>query len=645
MVVAVVAASSLQGLTSDPPTANALALPSLPSLQIQKGSPVSSSYRRWAARSAGPLIAVLAAGLLNAVPSQAVSSGTAVTDGSFQFAAKLEIGVGLRSCSGALVNPYWVLTAKSCFGFDGQPVTAGVPPKPTTVTVGRSDLTTTTGAVVSALRLVPHPDRDVVLVRLARRVAVTPVPLGASAPTVGEQLTVAGFGRTATEWVPDELHAGAFSVQSVDAGTLGIAGVGQATICRGDLGGPAVRMVGGQPQLVALHRTSWQGGCLGETETRRDAVETRVDDLASWVSANAPVGANDRNTDFNGDGRDDAAMLYKYGDGAIELFTSLGDTSGGFGTFNGSYKIPKESWGWDSFKTITGDFNGDGRSDLAAMYAQGAGVITMHTALANTSGGFGEFTQSLTIPASDGRLWDGIRLLSGDVNGDGRDDAVMVHRNSDTSIDLLTSLGNASGGFGAFTASYRIPQKSWTWDSFKPITGDFNGDGRADLAAMYYHGDGHLSMQTALANTSGGFSAFAGSATVPASPTRKWTEVLLHSGDFNGDGRDDAVMLQRNTDTSIDVLTSLGNASGGFGAFTASYTFPTNSWGWGSFKTISGDYNGDGRADLAAMYYHGDGHINMNTSLANTSGGFGAFIGNLTVPVEAKWKWDAIRLF
>ncbi|MEV4121747.1 FG-GAP-like repeat-containing protein [Micromonospora sp. NPDC049645] len=606
---------------------------------------MSLSYRRRTARNVGLLVATLAAGLLHGVPSQAISSGSVVTDDAFQFAAKIDIGSGLRSCSGALINPYWSLTAKSCFSFDGQPVVAGVPPKPTTITVGRLDLTKPTGAVVTALRLVPHPDRDVVLVRLSRRVAVTPASIGATPPAVGEQLTVAGFGRTATEWVPNQLHAGAFSVQSADAGTLGLAGVGQATICRGDLGGPTVRMVGGAPQLVALHRTSWQGGCLGETETRRDAVETRVDDLGAWVASNAPVAANDRNTDFNGDGRDDAAMLYRHGSSAIELFTSLGNAGGGFGTFTGSYEIPKNSWGWDSFKTISGDFNGDGRADLAAMYANGGGVITMHTALANTSGGFGAFTGNLTIPATAGLQWDGIRLLSGDANGDGRDDAIMLHRNTDTSIDLLTSLGNASGGFGTFTASYKLPKNSWGWDSFKTISGDYNGDGRADLAAMYANGGGVITMHTALANTSGGFGAFTGNLTIPATAGLQWDGIRLLSGDANGDGRDDAIMLHRNTDTSIDLLTSLGNASGGFGTFTASYKLPKNSWGWDSFKTISGDYNGDGRADLAAMYYHNGGAISMNTALANASGGFGAFTTSLTVPDTAGWDWGAIRLF
>ncbi|MFE0526449.1 GH25 family lysozyme [Micromonospora parva] len=396
--------------------------------------------------------------------------------------------------------------------------------------------------------------------------------------------------------------------------------------------------------------TLWQYSDSGSLPGDQDVFNGSLSQLQALAGGSpAPTPVADPNVvqlsgDFNGDGRDDAAMLYHYNDDSIELFTSLANASGGFGAFFGSYKLPANSWKWDSFRTIVGDFNGDGRSDLGAMYYQADGSITMHTALANTSGGFGAFTGSLTVPASAAWKWDAIRLTSGDFNGDGRDDAAMLYHHKDDSIELFTSLGNASGGFGTFTGSYKIPANAWTWDSFRTIAGDYNGDGRSDLAAMYYQADGSITMHTALANTSGGFGAFTGSLTVPASAAWKWDAIRLTSGDFNGDGRDDAGMLYHYNDESIELFTSLGNASGGFGTFTGSYKLPANSWKWDSFRSITGDHNGDGRTDLAAMYCQADGSITMHTALANTSGGFGAFTGSLTVPASASWKWDAIRL-
>ncbi|MET8319968.1 VCBS repeat-containing protein [Micromonospora sp. NPDC005189] len=351
-----------------------------------------------------------------------------------------------------------------------------------------------------------------------------------------------------------------------------------------------------------------------------------------------------RSGDFNGDGRDDAVMLYRYRDSSIELFTSLGDVNGGFGAFTGSYKIPANSWKWNSFRTIVGDYNGDGRDDLGAMYAQANGSITMHTALANAQGGFSAFTSSLTVPASASWKWDSIRLTSGDFNGDGRDDAAMLYHYSDKSIELFTSLSNPSGEFGAFTGSYKTPANSWKWNSFRTIVGDYNGDGRDDLGAMYAQANGSITMHTALANASGGFGAYTGSLTVPVSAAWQWDSIRLTTGDFNGDGRDDAGMLYHYSDKSIELFTSLSNPSGGFGAFTGSYKTPANSWKWGSFRSTTGDFNGDGRDDLGAMYAQANGSITMHTALANASGGFGAYTNSLIVPTSAAWQWDAIRL-
>ncbi|MEU1244422.1 GH25 family lysozyme [Micromonospora parva] len=396
--------------------------------------------------------------------------------------------------------------------------------------------------------------------------------------------------------------------------------------------------------------TLWQYSDSGSLPGDQDVFNgslSQLQALAGGSPAPTPVADPDvvqLSGDFNGDGRDDAAMLYHYNDDSIELFTSLANASGGFGAYFGSYKLPANSWKWDSFRSIVGDFNGDGRSDLGAMYYQADGSITMHTALANTSGGFGAFTGSLTVPASAAWKWDAIRLTSGDFNGDGRDDAAMLYHHKDESIELFTSLGTTSGGFGTFTGSYKLPANSWKWNSFRTIAGDYNGDGRSDLAAMYYQADGSITMHTALANTSGGFAAFTGSLTVPASAGWYWDAIRLTTGDFNGDGRDDAGMLYRYKDESIELFTSLGTTSGGFGTFTGSYKLPANSWKWDSFRSITGDHNGDGRTDLAAMYCQADGSITMHTALANTSGGFGAFTGSLTVPASASWQWDAIRL-
>ncbi|MFF0250794.1 S1 family peptidase [Streptosporangium sandarakinum] len=230
-----------------------------------------------------PLSVVLVAVVVNmfgAGPARAVRGADPVPADRYLFTAQIQND--RASCSGVLVDPSWVLTAADCFAEGTQPPKAGAPSRPTTVIVGRTDLTASGGNVTSVTALVPHSARRVVLAQLAQPVTtVTPVTLG-EAPTAGEQLLAAGFGRTATEWVPDKLYAGTFTVQGVTADSVNIDDAG-AGLCRGDSGGPLLRDVGGVAQLVALHERSWQGGCLAESETRRTATEVRVDDLGGWI--------------------------------------------------------------------------------------------------------------------------------------------------------------------------------------------------------------------------------------------------------------------------------------------------------------------------------------------------------------------------
>ncbi|MFI5986090.1 FG-GAP repeat domain-containing protein, partial [Streptomyces sp. NPDC051555] len=131
---------------------------------------------------------------------------------------------------------------------------------------------------------------------------------------------------------------------------------------------------------------------------------------------------------------------------------------------------------------------------------------------------------------------------------------------------------------------------------------------------------------------------------VPAGAGWDWNAIDLRSGDFNGDGRSDVVMAYYHADSKIGFYTSLANAGGGFGDFTVGYTVPVNSWDRGSMKLVSGDFNGDRRADLAMMYRFGDGAIKMYTGLSDAAGHIQPFTASVTVPAGAGWDWNAIEL-
>ncbi|MFK4099283.1 trypsin-like serine protease [Streptomyces sp. NPDC019531] len=353
------------------------------------------------------LVALAAALTLGAAAPAFAVTGPAVAaaDTTYAYTAQITVGDHDRGCSGVLVDREWLLTAASCFAADpatSLSVPAGKPAVQTTAVIGRSDLTGTSGAAREIVQLVPRTDRDIVLARLNRPVTgVSPIALATAAPTAGETLTLAGYGRTATEWSPLSLHTGTFTVDTPAATTASVTGKDGIAACMGDTGGPLVR-AGSTAQLAALASRSYQGGCYGidTTETRTGGVVTRVDDLASWVSST--TGAV-RVTDFNCDGVEDIAISDPRatvgGVGAAGLVRIV--YGGGKGTAEINQNLDwvpgaSEASDWFGESLATVDYDEDGCTDLVVgTPAEDIGTATdagMLDILHGASGGLGTGT-------------------------------------------------------------------------------------------------------------------------------------------------------------------------------------------------------------------------------------------------------------
>ncbi|MER5733524.1 RICIN domain-containing protein [Streptomyces sp. NPDC002138] len=489
----------------------------------------NGSRSAWAAA----LLATTAvgSGLLAAGPAAALNGSDAPATG-YAFAAKLTID-DKKSCSGALVDAQWVITAASCFRDGSATVPAGKPAAKTTVTVGRTDLTQPTGTTVEAVELAPHADRDLVMVKLAWPVVgVDPVKVSTTAPAPGEQLTSLGFGRTKTQWVPDKAHTGVFSVTSVDAGALGLGASGDAVVCKGDTGGPALRQKDGGVELAGINSRSWQGGCLGmdAAETRTGAIGVRVDDVAAWVDqvrrttpavrlpGLVPSVTRVMTTgDFNRDGRGDIAAVTA--DGNLHTFAGRPD-----GTFEYGRPLWRADGSWaPAKKIIGGDFNGDGITDIASVWSDGA--LRLYAGQAD-----GSLASGKAMWADAGTNWDAMRQLDRyRAAGSGRDGLLAVWGTGDAKGSLYAY---STGADGVLDGQSRKMWPDTTWLNIQRITtGDFNNDGRDDVVAIA--SDGTLRRYSG--NTAGGLDSG-----VSMWPDAGWNNMpVMLSGDFNGDGKAD----------------------------------------------------------------------------------------------------------
>lgn len=164
-------------------------------------------------------------------------------------------------------------------------------------------------------------------------------------------------------------------------------------------------------------------------------------------------------------------------------------------------------------------------------------------------------------------------LATGDFNLDGRLDLAVVNRNNN-SVSIL--LNNGNGGFTTQTLNV-------TQSPLGLAAGDFNRDNRLDLIVSSEAGQPALLLNN-------GTGSFAVSATV----TGNGPTLALAVGDFNQDGKLDLVTGGAN----VTVLT--GNGAGTLNTPTA---YETSA----SVRAVAvADFNSDGKPDVAALLSSGD---------------------------------------
>ncbi|MDJ0733997.1 MAG: hypothetical protein QNJ47_07935 [Nostocaceae cyanobacterium] len=126
---------------------------------------------------------------------------------------------------------------------------------------------------------------------------------------------------------------------------------------------------------------------------------------------------------------------------------------------------------WDSQKWILGDFNGDGKDDLAKAFNDGGlATIAVFTLCA---------IQSLTSPLPLSLLRRGESVGRGKVK-------FVFYSTKNRYIDAHLSSGSN------FNIQRWTTQQGGFWDAQKWVSGDFNGDGKDDLARKCVPGLGSV---------------------------------------------------------------------------------------------------------------------------------------------------------
>ncbi len=305
--------------------------------------------------------------------------------------------------------------------------------------------------------------------------------------------------------------------------------------------------------------------------------------------------------DFNGDGAPDVVTIgngsYRFNDNIDVLLNAGG------GAFTALAPV---STGLDTTvqDIVVGDFNGDGKADLAVSTNDGTGyrVTALDAVSVLLGNGDGTFRPAITtsIPTEASGT-----EVTGDFNGDGKLDIAVAGGTDDagTGNTVTVLLGNGDGSFTVQPGLDAIHQATQTVDESSRVeAADLNGDGHLDLVANDYNG----AFDIFLGNGDGTFQP------VQSLPTDYEVVNAFTLGDVNGDGIPDLVASPDGQ--SLAVFLGKGD-----GTFTALATELLGTLLGGDQRYANAiaiaDMNGDGRADLvvslndrtAVLYGNGDG--------------------------------------
>ena len=314
------------------------------------------------------------------------------------------------------------------------------------------------------------------------------------------------------------------------------------------------------------------------------------------------VGSRSVSGDFNGDGKDDYATLYDMGKGKMQIHAFLST-----GT-----KFSEEIWheqmqeGWYhaasvSGRVVAGDFNGDGLCDIATMYDYGNGRTQWHVFLSTGSSfkSWQNWREQTQYPP--GQMTD--KVIAGDFNGDGKDDiATIYYYNSDGLNEVRAHVWLSDGTkFGGFHTWMTNKQYDGFLANGRVGAGDFNGDGKDDICAIYDYGN-NIKVHV-WQSTGSGFTGWSDWKTSTQYDARRITGRFA-AGDFNGDGKDD-----------VAAMYDYGNGTAKIHTFLSQGSSFTNWMTWWeethigyyhanqvSGRFVAGDFNGDGKDDICAIY-------------------------------------------
>jgi hypothetical protein len=255
----------------------------------------------------------------------------------------------------------------------------------------------------------------------------------------------------------------------------------------------------------------------------------------------------------------------------------------------GFYPRVSRNLGGSALWNTCGDFNGDGRVDVAV---GGNGATRVTTFYTQSDG-------SLPLTGITTEFLSGVsRFSSGDFNADGRADLLFLNDNN----GMRVTHGQANNTFaGGGTIGPSMGSANWG----RTATGDLNGDGRLDILIAIANSTSNTgSVATAFGLAGGGFSGVFGVGTTS-------NPVGVDVADLDGNGYGDIIVGDSSGGAPIKVA---------YRSSSGAYTLKSFTYGDRGYEVVARDFNGDGIPDVAAAAWN---HNAIGVLLTQPNGDLG----------------------
>jgi hypothetical protein len=310
--------------------------------------------------------------------------------------------------------------------------------------------------------------------------------------------------------------------------------------------------------------------------------------FASAVPMAVTVTSGLASGDFNGDSKLDLVVSNSNA-GTISVYLGHGD-----GTFGPPADFVAGS---GPGSLAVGDLDGDGHADVAVATPGFVSVLI--------GNGNGTFQAALQYPAGPAPT----ALAIADFDLDGQQDVAVV----DNQLNAVGILFGVGGGALSPLQAYLIASRASGL-----AVGDLDTNGLADIVS----GDSPDSAVVVLRNAGQGDFLGVPLSTVPFGPFQNSLGPQIVEGDWNGDGRQD---LAWTNGSGINLFESLGG-----GHFAPTAVLAVTPGNPSMFGLASGDLTGDGKTDLVSADFsnvylftgNGDGTFNSpSTIVSNINAG------------------------